>query len=70
MSPINTKLIAEHWDDLPRLAGSLGVVQATSSPPVSGDASRLITGQFGDLLLTNLQQHVRHCNLLWLRLLE
>jgi len=30
--PINTKLIAEHWDDLLRLAGSLklGVVQATS----------------------------------------
>jgi Tn3 transposase DDE domain len=29
---INTKLIAEHWDDLLRLAGSLklGVVQATS----------------------------------------
>jgi Tn3 transposase DDE domain len=50
---INTKLIAEHWDDLLRLAGSLklGVVQATSSQPVSGDASRLITGQFGDLLL-------------------
>jgi TnpA family transposase len=29
---INTKLIAEHWDDLLRLAGSLklGMVQATS----------------------------------------
>src|SRR6266403_3956510 len=32
VSGINTKLIAEHWDDLLRLAGSLklGVVQATS----------------------------------------